>query len=102
MDNYIRNSTLFQNLTLSKTFTKVERLGSLPFCEIVPKLKLHGISKKLPFQCNYFKNMVTSKGLCFSFNSLGMDKIFKSSPIVEEWKSTFGTLSSSDGEYLIN
>ena len=98
-ENYVLNSTLFQNLTISKTFRQVERIGMLPFCEIVPKLKLHGISKDFPFQCNYFKNLVTSKGLCYSFNSHGMNTILKSSPAVDKWNFVVGSINSSEGKH---
>ena len=70
----------------------------LPFCEIVQKQKIHEISKKFPLHCNYFETMVTSKGLCYSFNSLGLNKIFKSSQVVNNWNVVFGSVTSSEGK----
>jgi hypothetical protein len=101
-ESYVLNSTLFQNLSISTTYSKVERIGMLPVCEIVSKQKLHGISLNRPLQCNYFKNMVTSMGLCYSFNSLRMNTIFKSSAVVEEWNTVFGSVDSSESKAFIS
>jgi hypothetical protein len=81
---YVNSSRFMRQLNTISPYLQ-DQIVIIPFCETVSRIKLHGISSKFPLVCSSFYPVVTSKGLCYSFNSLAMNKIFK--PLVIPWAS---------------
>ena len=63
--------------------------GVIPFCDVAPKLALYDMSMDQLSKCDYFNLTVTPKGLCYSFNSLSLNEIYKESNISDYWISMF-------------
>ena len=84
---YINSSILLPSLRKIRPSTPSDQIGLIPFCEVAPKLSLSNISAQKPTTCDYFGPMLTSKGFCYSFNSLTMNELFKASPILDIWNS---------------
>ena len=67
------------NLTGSK-------VGMIPFCHF-PTTSQSNDSLISTSSCSLFDPMMTSKGYCYSFNSLSVRDLYKSSEVVETWNS---------------
>ena len=63
----------------------INQLGMIPFCEFAHILNLTGISESENSRCNRFHPFLTTSGLCQTFNSLGMNQIFKNSTFLHSW-----------------
>ncbi len=72
-----------------------DQLGFLPFCETASKLSLSALSAAQPSKCTNFEPLVTAKGLCYTFNSLGMSEIFKPTTNLNVWNSVLNLKQTS-------
>ena len=72
-----------------------DKKGLIPFCEVAPLYKLTNIFQNKSIECKYFKPVVTAKGICYSFNSLSSNELFKSSTDASKWRSDLNVKRNS-------
>ena len=72
------------------------QVGYLPFCAVGSLLGLSQTSVKIPKACDLFQPIVTTRGLCYSFNSETMPEIFSRSVIPESWFKVFRLRETSN------
>jgi len=119
--DYLSNNDLLEfklkylNISLnSKPFIPVEpvflkeKIGIIPFCEMTRKPR-QNTPQTRSFDCILFDLIMTARGICYSFNALTNNEIFKKSKETETWrkilnlkeKSALVNPASSDGLYFI-
>ena len=87
-DKFISSSFFFPNTTYRDPIYLKQEPKKIHFCHFDPsnllKSKKHHLHE---MDCNLSKPIVTPNGLCQSFNSFTMDKVFKSSTVASTWSS---------------
>jgi len=84
--NFVNKSKIWMKHNLTYTAAEQTSLGIFLFCDLISSLK-EASSETLG--CEKFKPVLTSNGLCYSFNSLPFNQIFKDSRYQTNWESAF-------------
>jgi hypothetical protein len=87
--NYINGSIFLGTQTVERPRYLYKMPEIIPFCNLAPKFQLHNMPKDQLSQCDDFNLMVTPKGLCYSFNSLTINDLYKESNLSDNWISVF-------------
>jgi hypothetical protein len=84
---YVNSSIFpFKNKIEEPKYLKDQK-GLVPFCEIAPLYKLTSIFQNGSIECKYFEPILTAKGICYSFNSMSPNELFKASTVASQWDS---------------
>ena len=90
MDKYVAASIFARSLNMTEPkYLSDSPRSYLPFCDVVPLNTLPNKFRKSPYKCDYFKPLMTSKGICQSFNVMAMNDIFRSSTSTGKWTGIF-------------
>jgi hypothetical protein len=93
---YVNSSIFpFKNKIEEPKYLKDQK-GLIPFCEIAPLYKLASIFHNKSIDCKYFEPILTAKGICYSFNSMSPNELFKASTVASQWVSNKNLQQSSN------